>query len=70
MLIFPMGLLQDDPGISKVMKISKTKFKWQGIQIIKINRLKFDGSGTTPSYFTDLRNMVILGHFSQYRAKG
>ena len=47
-----------------------TKFKWQGFQIITINRKKNGGSGITPSYFPALMNMAIFGHFSQYRDKG
>ena len=42
-----------------------TKFKWHKFQITRINRKKFDGSGTTPSYFPALMNLAILGHFSQ-----
>ena len=50
---------KDDLGISKVMKISLiTKFKWHGFQIIRINRKKFAGSGTTL-----LSRPHELGHF-------
>ena len=37
-----------------------TKFKWHGFQIIRINRKKFGGSGTTPSYFPALMNLAIF----------
>ena len=47
-----------------------TKFEWHGLQIIKINRKKFNRSDITPSYFLALMKMVIFSHFSQYRAKG
>ena len=46
-----------------------TKFKWHGFPIIKFNRKKFDGGGTTPSHFPALMNIAIFGHSSQYKSK-
>ena len=59
--------MKDDLGISKEDII--TKIEWHGFQMIRINREKFSGSGTT-SYFPALINLAIFGYFSQYRAKG
>ena len=36
---------------------------------IRINRKKIAVSDITPSYFSALMNMTIVGHFSQYRDK-
>ena len=45
------------------------KFECHGFQIIRIDRKKFEGSGTS-SNFPALMKRVIFGHFSRYRAKG
>jgi hypothetical protein len=45
------------------------KFKWLGLQIVRINRKRFGWCGITSSCFPALMNMVIFGHFSQFRAK-
>ena len=48
---------------------SVNKFESYELQIIKINRKKFDGSDITPSYFPALMKTVIFGHFTKYRAR-
>ena len=65
MFILPTDNMKNDLGISKKKIDIITKFEWNGLQIIRINRKKFEGSG-----FPALMKRVIFGHFSQYRVKG
>ena len=61
---FPgLGPYVDYPYHFKSNEDIITKFKWHELQIITINKKKFDGSGITPSYFPTLMKMVILAIF-------
>ena len=68
-MIYQNIIVKDDLGISRVMKISLPNLNDMGFQFIIINRKKFGGIGTTPSYCPTLMNLAIFGHFSQYRVK-
>ena len=59
MMIFQKSLLQNFEDNEDII----TKSKLHGLQIITINRKKFDGSGINTFYIPVVMKMVIFGPF-------